>query len=141
MTRYQIGQALIEVTIAVAVVIILVTSLVAVTTFSLKTSRMGQMRSRAVKSAEEGLELVRQKKNAGWTAFRALDGAWCLDQEGVWTAAEEFCPITDVKGFQRTVDLTWNEVSSRMDVTVTAGWYEGDDYFQSRLDSFFTEWK
>ena len=134
------GQTLVEIIVVVGVVVILTTGLVIVTTFSLKMGRIGRLKSQAVKYAQEGMEFVRQRRDQSWEDFRTLDGIWCLGDGGGWSQAA-IC-LTNVDNFfGRTVEFTWKEDEQRMDVTVTVDWNEGSDYYETHLDSYFTQWQ
>lgn len=119
-------------------VVLLATGLVVVTTTSVKTNRIGTLRSQAVKYAQEGMELVRQKRNANWADFQASAGVWCLNGDGLWYQSAQCTQIIN-NFFGRTVELTWNDAQQRMDVTVTVDWTEGGDYYSSELDSYFVQ--
>ena len=64
---HERGQSLAEVTIAVSVVILIITGLIVGTTASLKTSQFNRSRSIAVKYAQEAMERARKLPDAGWT--------------------------------------------------------------------------
>ena len=75
----QHGQTLVEAIIAISVVVMLVTGLIAGTSASLKTSQSGRSRYQAVKLAEEGLEYARSLRDTSWSTLTAYTGTHCFD--------------------------------------------------------------
>jgi type II secretory pathway pseudopilin PulG len=67
------GQSLVEALIAVAVVIILITGIVAGTTSSLRASAYARARSEATKLVQQGMEIARNDRDQGWSDFADLD--------------------------------------------------------------------
>ena len=60
---------LIEMIVVIGVVVILTTGIIAGTSISLSRTQGNQIRSSALQYAQEGIELARQQRDAGWTAF------------------------------------------------------------------------
>ena len=133
------GQTLVEVVVVIGVIVVLTTGLVSLTTFSLKNSRISMLKSQAVKYASEGIEFVRQKRDESWTEFQALDGVWCLGGGG--GLIKSVCTQNVDNFFSRDVDFIWNAAEERMEVTVTVGWAEGSNYYETDLDTNFTKWQ
>lgn len=133
------GQTLVEIIVVIGMVVLLATGLVIVSTVSMKTNRIGTLRSQAVKYASEGMELVRQKRDASWTDFRIMGGVWCLNDGGLWFGST-VCTQNINNFFGRSVEFTWNDVEQRMDVMVTVDWNEGGNYYSTELNSYFTQW-
>lgn len=140
MTQKTNGQTLVEIVVVIGVVVVLTTALLILTTYSIKTSRLSALKSQATKYAAEGMEFTRQRRDAGWTDFRALDKSdWCLNDGGGWTIG--VCTENVQKLYTRDVEFAWDDAAQRMNVTVTVGWQEGGNYYSSQLQSFFTEWQ
>ncbi len=135
------GQSLIEMTVIVAAVLLLVTGLIAGTTTSLKSSQYGRFKSRAVKFAQEGIELTRKFRSDGWSSFQARSGLWCLDGSSQWVQADPECPVNIDNTFTRTVNFVWDTTNERMEVTVTVSWNEGGTPVASQLVTYFTHWQ
>ncbi len=137
-----LGQTLVEIMVVIGVIAILTTGLVVLTTFSIKNSRISALRSQAVKYAAQGMEYVRQKRDAGWTDFQALGGqTWCLGDNGAWVPVNPICLENVSNLFGRTIEFTWDEANHRMAVTVTVDWNEGAEYYETHLNSYFTQWQ
>lgn len=139
------GQTLLELVIAIGVVAIVMTALVAAVTASLRYSQATRLRSRGVKYAQEGLELTRKLRDINiWDTFQAYSngtGRWCLDELGVWTIddASGICPISTGSNYWRRVNFVWND--PRMEVTVTVSWGERTTPSTVELKTYFTQWK
>lgn len=130
------GQTLLEIIVVIGVIVVLTTGLVALATVSIQNTRISLLKSQAVKYAQEGMELVRQRRDQGWPAFQALDGNWCLGDGADWFHAD-VCYRNIKFFFGRTVNFAWDDVNKRMKVKVTVDWTEGDIYYKTELDSFF----
>ena len=145
--RYSLesGQTLLELVIAIGVVAIVITALVAAVTSSLRYSQATRLRSRGVKYAQEGLELARKLRDIStWDVFQEYavgGGAWCLDESGVWSvdASGGACPLSASNNFWRAVHFVWNDPT--MDVTVTVSWGERNVPSTVELKTYFTHWK
>lgn len=135
------GQSLIEIIISVGIVVLLVTGLVSGATFAQRMSQLGTLRSRAIKYAQEGIELTRQLRDAGWDPFvnyAQSGGNWCLAEDETWNQASS-CTVNIGGIFTRSVLFTW--LDPRMNVVVTVKWNDGSITRKSELRTFFTQWK
>lgn len=136
----KLGQSLVEVVIAIGVVALLVTGLVVGTTAALKSSRLGRLRSGANKYAQEGVELTRDLRDAGWISFQARNGLYCLAQDNIFPAAPSgSCTINIDSIYTRSILFAWND--PRMQVTATVSWSDGTVTHQSQLITYFTRWQ
>lgn len=134
----SVGQTLVEIVVVIGVVVILTTALVILTTYSLKNTRLGGLRAQAVTYAQEGMDYVRQKRDASWTDFRALDGIWCIGDGDTWYEST-VCTQNVNNFFGRYAEFTWDDANQRMAVTLTVDWTEGPNYYSTTLDSYFSQ--
>lgn len=132
------GQTLLEIIVVIGVIIVLTTGLVALTTVSIQNTRIGVLKSQAVKYAQEGMELVRQRRDSNWTDFKAMNGNWCINDDGTWFKAD-VCYRNVKFFFGRTANFTWDDVNQRMAVKVTVDWTEGNIFYKTDLNSYFSE--
>jgi len=150
MKQVQLGQSLIEMIVVIGVVIVLVTGIIAGTTVTLSRSRDSNIRSAAVRYAQEGIELARSQRDSGWTAFAALGTpytTYCVDDNGVFTATGTSCTTPNVTNlYVRSVNLelkdAGNPTLERMAVDVVVQW--GDLTNSSNvveLKTDLTQWK
>ncbi len=139
---FAAGQSLVEVVVAVGVVILLVTGLIVGSTNAIRGGEFGIIKSRAIKYAQEGIELSRSLRDSGWAAFATKSGVWCLDKTGVWTqAVAGACPVNVDVVFTRMVTFTWDAAGSRMKVDVNVSWNDGNGVHTSEIITYFTQWK
>ncbi len=136
------GQSLVEVVVAVGVVILLVTGLIAGTTSSLKGSEFSRYKSRALKYTAEGIETVRSMRDTSWASLAAKSGVWCLDSSGVWSQPGGGSCTINVDGFfTRSATFGWDSINSRMTVDMVVSWTDGSGTHKSELITYFTQWK
>lgn len=129
------GFSLIEVLVFTAVLGSFFVAAMAVATFNLKNMKIQEHKILAARYAEEGVEWVRQEKEADWPVFINHNaGGYCLNSLG-WnppcgenydlgtpaffkrelTIAKSGSPTDQVEG---AVTVTWKEGSNSFDVTV-----------------------
>lgn len=133
------GQTLVEIIVVVGVVVLLVTGLVIGTTASVRIGEAGKTRSKAVKYAQEGIELARTIRDTQWLTFVAMSGTYCLDDANVWAEATGACAVNINSLFARSVDFSY--VDPRMTVISTVSWQDSSGTKQTSLKTFFTQWK
>lgn len=139
--RHARGQSLAEIIVTIGIVALLVTGVVAATTTSLRNNQAGRVRSLAVQYAQEGIELTRELRGAGWSDFQAYSGLWCLDKNRTWTQAVGTCEVNIDGVFTRSVTFTWNATDERMEVTVTVAWNDAGIPRSTTLETYLTDWK
>lgn len=138
------GQSMVEAVVAVGVVVLLVTGLIAATTSSLQFGQMSKTRTQALQYAKEGMEVIRILRDTAWVTVPQA-GSYCLDKEQkeLGTAASEDCPMTIDNMFSRTVSFSHDNrcVSpSCVIVTVTVAWMEKGKQ-SVVLPSYMTDWR
>jgi type II secretory pathway pseudopilin PulG len=141
------GQTLLELIVAIAVVALVVTGLIVAVTASLHYGQNSKLSSQALKYAQEGIELTREKRDTSpWDTFLALgavnSNAWCVDKNRVWTGTESTCAVNIDNVFTRTVTLTWNDPIMHVESLVE--WTSGNQTNQKQsilLETFLTEWR
>lgn len=137
------GQTLLELIVSIGVVVFVMLGLVVAVTSSLRFSQASRYRSRAVKYAQEAIEMTRQLRDTNlWDTFIAYAGVtpkvWCLSKTGVWTPEDGNCqPLDGI--FSRNVTLTWDDPLVRVQADVS--WQDGSRVLHSQLDTYLTRWK
>lgn len=141
--KYQSGQTLAEVVVAIGVVVLLVTGLIIGTSVSLKASQYSKARSQAVQYAQEAVELVRNLRDGGWTTFSAYGDvipiSWCLDKLGVWTQMSGACIANIDNFYTRQVTFSWIDPRMKIDVVVT--WTDGNKTYTVPITTYVTQWR
>jgi len=145
MKRIYSGQSLIETVVAVAIVTLIVTGLVAATTSTLRFSQMSKTRTQALQYAKEGLEIVRIIRDTGWASIPQTDQSYCLSkgQQELGTSTSDACPMDIDNMYSRTLSFSHDATCvtpACSKVTVTVSWIEQDTKSVS-LSSYITNWR
>jgi type II secretory pathway pseudopilin PulG len=137
------GQTIVEAIVVIAVVVLLVTGLIAGTTTSLKSARNGRVRSQATKLAQEGLEIVRSIRDESWSVFAGNSGYYCLGSDEILTAnVTETCAInieTTESSYSRLIQFEW--LGNKMQVTARVSYLDGTDNRNVTLTTYYTQWR
>jgi Tfp pilus assembly protein PilW len=145
-TRRTKGQSLVEVVVAIAIVILIVSGLVVSVITSLRSAQSSRNRSIATKLTQDGMEIIRNLRDNGWNQFityHSLD-PWCMDSSGVLTAPDPVCAPNSTSSstsFTRTALLTYDVILNRMSVTITVVWTEGRTVKNSSAETYLTQWR
>ncbi len=115
--------------VIIGIVVVLATGIIAGTSVSLSRAQDSTLRTTAVKYAQEGVELARQRRDEGWLAFAALGAVantYCVGDDNEFIAAQS-CTTPNVGNqYIRSMTLellnAGSETSERMRVTVTVSW-------------------
>jgi type II secretory pathway pseudopilin PulG len=140
---------LIESVVATMLVVLLVTGLISGTTAALRAGQAGRNRSQANKYSQEGIEMARNLRNAGWVPFFSrADVApqvqlWCLAKDNAWPGSPATgiadCDLNIDGMFGRSISFSWDD--PRMIVVASVRWNEGSAPHQSQLTTYFTQWR
>lgn len=141
----QLGQTLVEVVVALGIVVLLVTGLIAGATSAIHGSDQSRVRSLAIIYAQEALELSRQLRDNNWSSFQAKNGLWCLDKGGNWSDGGGVCSVNIGTTFTRSVTFLWvsdpDPTKEHMNVTTIVSWQDGSVTRQTQLTTYFTQWQ
>lgn len=142
------GQTLVEMIVVIGVVIILVTGIIAGTSASLSRANDSELRSSAIRYAQEGIELARQMRDSGWTAFAALGAApttYCVGDDAVFTPSVGSCSTPNINNlYVRSITLRLvapgdpTQTKVTVDVVVTWG---GSTANNVELKTDLTQWR
>jgi len=144
------GQSLIEVIVAVGMIMLLTTGLIAGTTAAIKAGRFGSVKSPAGKYAQEGIETARKLRDESWSSFDAMksgatNGKWCLGDDLAFVDAKESPEVSCLGNlnttYTRYLTFTWIGAENAMQVTSTVTWIDGSTMKKSELITKFTNWK
>jgi Tfp pilus assembly protein PilV len=136
------GQSLVESVVAIAVVMMLLMGLVVGTTTTISSTTNSAMRTKALKYAQNALELVRIRRDASWSQFVADFTAspnQCV--AGLNIQAAGTCPAADGV-FTRTLQFTYGGVANQqMTVVSVVAWTENGHPRSINLQTTMTPWK
>lgn len=155
--RGRCGFTLIEVLVSMAIVMMVMTAVVAGVSFSVRNTRLSKDRSLAVRYAQEAVEWLRGWRNReGWQVFTDViraDGdprvIYCLgslpgDLDGFVALANGGCGEGDeIEGtkFSREVEMVVEGGGDRVTVETVVSWDEGGETKQSSLRTVMTKWE
>lgn len=148
--KHQLGQTLIEVLIATAVVGLVITAVAAGLTYSIKSTSNSQYRTQATEEVQEVVEFLRRERTqAGWESFveQLPSGEYCVnelpsDEDGLPGLVAGACSTQIVKlgtewSRQLTVN-TSNAFSFQYYITIT--WKDGDQTRELQVDGDLKPW-
>lgn len=128
------GQTLVEMIVALAVAILIITSLVAGTVTAVRNAGFAKNQSLATKYAVEGMEEARiYRDQNGWDKF------WTdkvSSTEGPAVVGSIFLKTIEYKDVSEPVGA-----ENRAQVTVIVSWTEGGRTHKSELTTYLTKWK
>lgn len=150
----QQGSSLIEIIVATAVMALVLTSIIAGLTLSLKTNAESEYRSQAVKRAQEAMEVFRRERTLlGWESFTnalkdntvycfkdlpepygSFTAGACGSDDTIVISGQEFIRQAEV-----TVDET-NPSDSQVRVVVTMSWTTNDSVKDVEIVQVFRRW-
>ena len=140
--RWNVGQSLLEAVVAVGIVILLITGLIAATTSTLRFGQMSKDRTQALQYAKEGMEIVRIIRDTNWDDIPQTTATYCL-AKGARTLGG--CPMDPIDAmFSRTInfsdDGTTCVAPDCRKVTITVSWMEKEERSVT-LTSYITNWR
>lgn len=129
--------------VVIGVVVLLTTGIIAGTSASLSRTSDSQLRSAAVRYAQEGIELSRSIRDDGWNAFAALGqvpSTYCVGDDTAFTATTSTCSTPNINNvYARSVTLTLTTPTS-MSVDVVVNWGASSNN-KVELKTDLTQWR
>ncbi len=102
----QKGETLIEALAALALVAIVITAITTLITTSLSNATYNENQTLATKFAQQGIESVRQIRNANYVAFRSFNGLYCLGKgQSTLGTPQTACASPNTDSFIRSVTI------------------------------------
>jgi len=141
-SKNKSGQSLIEVVVAVGMMALLLTTILALVALSVKNSRVAKDRAQAVSLAQEGVELMRTYRDYSWTEFigKANGSNYALPEDWtIGTGLSDTCPISTSSFFKRCVVLSQNPTPVTVNVVIS--WKEGAQTYQTNQETHLTLWE
>jgi Tfp pilus assembly protein PilV len=132
----QTGFSIVEILLATAIFSILVGALAGIVIYGQASAAISGDRIRADQLAEEGVEAVRNIRNAGYSNL--TDGAYGLVQSGnVWTLSG----TSDTNGIYSRQTTIASGGSNRKDVTSTVSWLANGQTRTASVTTRLTNWR
>lgn len=143
--RNSKGQTLFEIVMALAVVTIVLVSVVALVTVSVRNSSFSKNEALATRYAQSATEWLRGERDKDWDSFyaKAQAGIYCMkDESPNWNDAYA-CQATNIipdTPFVRQVDFTIVS-ATEVKVEVSVSWSDGRGDHESRSTTVLTDWR
>ena len=139
--KQNLGQSLIEVVVAVGMIALLLTAVLALISLSVKNSRLAKDRTIAVGLAQQGVELMRTYRDYSFTGLSGQADGTVYNLPENWTVLTGLsasCPATNniYSYYLRCVKL-----SPGIEVIVTVDWQEGSQNFQTVQSTNLSLWE
>lgn len=118
------GQTFIEVLTVLGVITVIVTALAGVVITSTSNVQYSKNQNLATQYAQEGMEIMRQKRDTDYVAFRNItSNTYCLAEGS--SVLTPNCTTANVVNFLRKVEITQSGCSTNVaSVTVTVSWQD-----------------
>lgn len=122
------GQSLIEVLAVLGVITVIVTVLAGVIITSMGNVLFSKNQNLATQYAQEGMEIMRQKRDSDYVTFRNYTGTYCLAKGSSVLGAN--CTSANIDSiFLRKVEVAQsacagNAVSNMANITVSVSWQD-----------------
>lgn len=143
METYNKGQSFFEVVVAVGLISIVLVTLVAMASLSIRASTFSRNQTEAVRLTQQASEWLRGEKDASWTNFKtkAASGTWCLDSL-TWNRPGSCSGNNIVPGtiFVRQVKFT-NIDAVTIQSDIQTSWTDAQGTHTSTNSFIFTNWK
>lgn len=150
----QQGQSLLEVVVSAALIMVAIVALVSLSMFGLRASDYGLSKVRAIKLANEELELLRDYRNSiSWESFKDLESS--CDSQKCYVELDDFGVINIVDSgpeeladyysrsedyYSRSFALACSQTEERCRVAVLVSWDERGQTRKVTLNTIFTYW-
>lgn len=138
------GQTLVEVLVAVGVTTLLLVAMVAAVTRSLANAQFSKNKAQATKYVEEGLEVVRSKRDnaASWAVFLTTYPAGIKKLDSNLTFSDGCTQSNKMTNsiFARCIEFADESAEKRV-ITVTVYWSDGSGTHNTQASTYLTSWK
>jgi Tfp pilus assembly protein PilV len=147
-SKSSLGQSLIEVLAALAIILLVIVALIRATTISMKSSDFSKTQVLATSYAQEAIEWVRAERDRDWDNIADRAGStFCLNSESLsdWPSSS-LCSGDEEYGlagrFKREVTLTAvGGEGNRVEVKVILSWQDASGEHQSQLTTYLSNWR
>jgi len=142
--RFDLGQSLFEVVIAVGIIGLIITAVVILATSSIRNTTYSRNKSLATRYSQEAVEWLRGQRDTNWLNFHnyAITSAvYCFDALN-WTKARA-CNAGEVISdtiLQRQATFS-NITGTSITTTVAVFWSDSQGLHQVSTSTVFTDWR
>jgi len=137
------GQSIFEVVIAIGVIGIIISGVVALATTSIRNSTFTRNKSLAARYAQEAVEWMRGERDAGWVTFHTYAGTatYCLDTLA-WGNTGACSSTETISGTILSREITFSGVlPTQVNAAVRVSWTDSQGVHQVTTSTVLTDWK
>ncbi|MBU1322439.1 hypothetical protein KKE48_03345 [Patescibacteria group bacterium] len=138
--KQNLGQSLIEVVVAVGMIALLLTAVLALISLSVKNSRLAKDRTIAVGLAQQGVELMRTYRDYSFTDLSGQADGSVYNLAENWTVGPLLISPCLTKNIY-TYYTRCVKLSPGIEVIVTVDWQEGSQNFQTVQSTNLSLWE
>jgi Tfp pilus assembly protein PilV len=135
------GQSILEVVIAIAMVSIILITLVALASLSIRASTFSRNQTEAQRLTQQVSEWLRAEKDAGWAKFKSHAGttSWCLNNLS-WTSSGTCSGVVSGTVFTRNLTFT-NNADGSVQADIRTSWTDPQGMHTEPTSIIFTNFK
>ncbi|KKT33852.1 MAG: hypothetical protein UW21_C0007G0014 [Candidatus Woesebacteria bacterium GW2011_GWB1_44_11b] len=138
----QKGQSLFEVIVAMAIVTMILTAVVALAATSIRNTTSSRNEATATRLAQEAIEWLRGERDASWQIFanNSLTPTWCFETLS-WSKAGPCTAGDEVAGtiFRRGANFA--NAGTSVEASVVVSWADAQGDHEVRTSTLFTDWR
>lgn len=144
--KFENGQSLFEVVMALAIATIIVVGIVALASTSIKNANYSRDKTLATKYSEEAIEWLRGERDTNFATFVTRIGTWCFPSLSWSSAIVGACSSgNEIPNtiFMREVTLSSSLISGKTVVEAIAKvyWQDSQAVHEVKTVTDFTDWK
>jgi len=142
-TKYQKGQSLFEVVVALMLMGVVIIVLVSLAAVSIRTSTYSRNKNQASRYTQEALEWLRSQRDSNWDDFyaNASTAYWCLADLN-WSTAGSCGPSSTIAGTTFVRQMNLSLVSEdEVDAKVTVYWDDSQGRHEVSSTTALTSWR
>lgn len=143
---FSSGQSLFEVILALGLITLILTAVVALASLSIKNSSFSRLQTIATRYTETTMEWLREEKQSDWTNFytfasNSSNSKWCFNDLSWQNATLGGCSgfISDTN-FKREITFTISSEPREVQVMVNVNWQDSSGYHEVNTTSDLTNY-
>lgn len=142
--KYKKGQSLFEIVLALGLITLILTAVVALASLSIKNSSFSQSQTIATRYSDSAMESLREEKEKDWNSFynNALSSSkWCFNDLS-WANADPGSCSNTISDSNFVREVTFTIIGQKeIQVMVDVKWQDPSGYHEVNITSVFTSTK
>lgn len=139
--KYQVGQTLVELLVALGIAAVVVVAMIALASTSLANITFSRLQGESSRLARGTMEWLRSERDTDWNTFATHAGTWCMPTLSwtIGTACTSGNPIPDTTLFREVV---LSQISAdEIEASARVYWTDSKGTHETRLNSRLTRWR